>query len=150
EGGEVIVVAAAIYRAMLRGYPRWFRQTFQDDLEQDFEDGSRDAFETGGARALGSFWLCTSADLVVSVTREWLRTPWLPVLIAAATLSLGLFAWTTMHVNHLSHALFWPPRRGADTDRDQLAMLILLIVGTLIPIVGTILGSLWMLLLRRS
>lgn len=139
----------AIYRQAVRLYPHGFWRTFHDELESDFDDGRADALEHGWP-ALCWFWLRAAGDLIVSLIREWLRTPWIPVLIAAASISLTLFSFAAFKVRQWPQHLQWPPRGlQPDSHADSLGMLVLLIVGALIPIVGTILGSMWMLLLQR-
>jgi hypothetical protein len=144
------MAGAAVYRSLIRLYPHTFWRTFHDELEQDFEAGVVEAAEEGPA-AVARFWARVVADLAVSLVREWLRTPWIPVLIAAASLSIGLFALAAFQIRQWPQYRAWPaPDGSALTRSESLHLLIVMIVGVLIPIVGTIFGSLWMLLLRRS
>jgi hypothetical protein len=146
----VIALGAAIYRSLLRLYPHAFRRAFQDELEYDFDDGSRDAVAVGGRPALVKHWARAARDLAVSLCREWLKTPWIPVLVVAATVSLSLFGYAAFQMRRWPQHAYWPAWRAPDAPADSLELLVLMAVGVLIPIAGTILGSLWMLLLRRS
>lgn len=138
-----------IYRRLLRLYPREFLRTFGDELEMDFEQESREARAGGGVPALVGFWMRAGVDLARSLVREWLRTPWIPVLIAAGAVTFAIFATVASKVGQWQQYRYWPAHRAIESDADTL-MIELLVIGALIPIVGTILGSLWMLLLRRS
>jgi hypothetical protein len=138
----------AIYRRLIRLYPHGFWRTFHDELERDFEDASTEA-RGEGTGALVRFWASAATDLMLSLGREWVRTPWIPVLCAAATLSIGLFAYTASKIRRWPHTA-WPASLGVDSDADSLQLIVVMVVGVLIPIVGTILGSLWALLLRSN
>jgi len=138
----------AVYRTLIRLYPHGFWRTFHDELERDFEDAAAEA-RLEGTGALVRFWASAAGDLLLSLGREWLRTPWIPVLCAAAMLSVGLFAYTAFKIRRWPHAA-WPEPRGIDSEADSLQLIVIMVVGVLIPIVGTILGSLWTLLLRSN
>lgn len=145
----MIGAAATIHRAFLHLYPHAFRQSFQTDLEHDFEDGYRDAARDGSLR-IAVFLMRTATDLLASLVREWLRTPWIPVWLAAGSLSIGLFAFAAFKIRQWPQYAAWPAWRDVESRSDSIQLIVLMTVGVLIPIAGTILGSLWMLLLRRS
>ena len=144
------MTGSSLYPTLIRLYPHAFWRTFHDELEQDFDEGVAEA-QTEGSAALVRFWIRALADLAVSLVREWLRTPWIPVLVAAAALSIGLFALAALQIRQWPQYRTWPaPDGSAMTRSELLRLVIVMVVGVLIPIAGTILGSLWMLLLRRS
>lgn len=146
----MIALATAIYRRLLHLYPHQFWRTFADDLESDFEDGCREAAASGGA-ALFRFLGRAAGDLVVSLVREWIRTPWIPVLLLAGALTWALFAFTAFKVQQWPRfRVRPPPDASTDPNAGALHLLVLLVVGALIPIAGTILGTLWIQLLCRS
>jgi hypothetical protein len=87
-----------IYRWLLRLYPYDFRRQYQDELEADFEILRQEAIAAGGGRALLTCYRQTAGDLVRSVPREWLRTPWLPVLTAAGIIAVLLFYYVVGRV----------------------------------------------------
>lgn len=141
----------AIYRRLVGCYPHAFQRAFRDELESDFEDGSRDAYEAGGARALLRYWAGVVVDLAVSLAREWLRTPWPVVLVLASTLALALFAYTAFKVQQWPQHHLWPARNvGPSSKAEDLHTIVVLVVGALIPIAGTIVGSVWMRLVGRA
>lgn len=142
----MMALAAAIYRTCIRLYPHAFWRAFHEELEDDFADGWRDARDTGRG-ALVRLCLSTAADFAVSLVREWLRTPWLPVLLIAGAASFAIFAFTAERVARFPVPI--PSGPPADGNGEALKLIVLLVIGTLIPIVGAIFGSLWPLLLRR-
>jgi hypothetical protein len=85
------------YRWLVSLYPYEFRQTYRDELEADFEDARREA-KASGSVALARLWLRVIADLMVSLPREWLRTPWLAVLTVAAIAAALVFYYVVGRV----------------------------------------------------
>ena len=77
-GARVARGAEALYRALLRAYPRAFRERFADEMALVFRDATRAALEAGGLRRLIALWLRFLFDLLVSVARERLaaHTRW--------------------------------------------------------------------------
>ena len=145
----MIVLAAAIYRRLLHLYPHQFWRAFAADLESDFEDGCGEA-AASGRTVLVRFLARAAGDFVVSLAREWIRTPWIPVLALAGALTWLLFAYTAFKVQQWPRLRVWPaPAASSDPNGDALHLLVLLVVGALIPIAGTILGSLCIQLLHR-
>ena len=139
----------AIYTALILLYPHAFWRTFHEELEDDFEEGSVEAREAGPA-AVWKFRLRTAGDLAVSLLREWLRTPWIPVLITSASISMGLFAFAAFKVRQWPQYASWPVHREFVGRSDSLRVIVVMTIGVLIPIIGTILASLWMILLQRT
>ena len=80
-----------IYRALLRLYPAEFRQKYGDELEADFVTMCNEARNDGGRAAVMTCWLRAAGDVAHSAPREWLRTPWIPVLVTAACVASGIF-----------------------------------------------------------
>ena len=144
----MIDCAAAIYRTLIRLYPHGFWRTFHDELENDFADGSREAGDAGGV-TLPLFWARALADLIRSLVREWLRTPWLLVLIVAAVLSVTIFSLTALQVARLPALLSRRVRAGGDPNAEALKAIVVLTAGALIPIAAAILASLWATAVRR-
>ncbi len=144
----MIGFAAAMYRTVIRLYPSGFWREFHEELEDDFADGSREALDSGRP-VLAIFWLRALGDLCRSLAREWLRTPWLPVLIVAGALSITMFTFTALEVSRWPPPVFRRVRAQTDPDSESLKAIIVMTVGVLIPIVGAILGSLWTMQLRR-
>ncbi|MCC7124343.1 MAG: hypothetical protein IT178_05810 [Acidobacteria bacterium] len=123
---------------MLRLYPQPFYGQYADDLEADFEDASRDALAERGIFGLMWAWLRAWRDMPVSLVREWCRTPW-PIVSMAAVLvaSFVLFsaivrAYVPLQRYRARVASGVPP----PPDSPELLYLMLLMV--LIP-VGSIL-----------
>jgi hypothetical protein len=141
--------SAAIYRTLICLYPHGFWRAFHDELEADFADGSREACEAGGA-ALPLFWIRALADLGTSLVREWLRTPWLPVLLAAASLSVTMFGFTGLQMARWPALLFKRVGRGGDPNTESLKTIVVLTVGALIPIAFAIFASSWAMHVRRK
>lgn len=55
-----------VYRALLRVYPRAFRDEYADPIAQLFNDRLRDANRLGGRRAVAAFWAVAAGDLVTN------------------------------------------------------------------------------------
>jgi hypothetical protein len=146
----VIRCAAAIYRRLIGLYPDAFRRTFGDELEGDFEDGSREAYEAGGVPALLRYGFGVAIDLAVSLAREWLRTPWPVVIVLASALAFSLFAYTAFKVRQWPQSPVWPARSTGPSNAEDLHAVVVLAIGAFIPIAGTIVGSVWMRLVGRS
>jgi len=142
----MIAYAAAAYRTLVRLYPHAFWREFHDELEDDFADGWREALCDGGVVAVARFGAHTAADFAVSLVREWLRTPWLPVLMVAAAVSFALFGYTALTVSHMTVPL---PASFPTERSDALKAVIVMAIGALIPIAGTILGTLFTMVVRR-
>jgi hypothetical protein len=141
--------ASAIYRTLIHLYPYAFWRTFHDELEDDFADGSREAGD-GGGLALSAFWIRTLADLATSLLREWLRTPWPPVLLAAAVLSVTMFGFTGLQMRRWPALLFKRVGGGGDPNTESLKTIVVLAIGALIPIAVAIVASAWAMHVRRK
>lgn len=87
-----------VYRWLLRLYPSDFRRLYQQELEADFDASCREARDSGDRRALLRCYLDTAVDLATSVPREWLRTPWLASLGAAAIVASAVFYYVVIRV----------------------------------------------------
>ena len=86
------------YRWLLRFYPHDFRRQYQDELEADFEALCADARESGRRMALVGCYVYALGDLAISIPREWLRTPWLAAVSAAALVASGVFYYVVIRV----------------------------------------------------
>ena len=67
---RVARAAEALYRVLLRAYPRAFRERFAEEMALAFRDAARAALEAGGLRRLVALWFRFLFDLLVSVARE--------------------------------------------------------------------------------
>jgi hypothetical protein len=131
-----------MYRWLLRLYPYDFRRQYQDELETDFETACQEASASGGRPALAACCLQAVADLAVSLPREWLRTPWIPILMAAATIASGVFYYVVIRVYRAGSfansvgAIAWRPI----ADPPESPALLLLMAGmVLVPAVAMVL-----------
>ena len=120
------------YRWLLTLYPHEFRQTFGDELEADFAEARREA-AAGGPVALARLWIGVLADLIISVPRQWLRTPWLAVLSAAALVASAVFYYV---VGRVYQARSFAAAAATPESPQLLALMGLMV---LIPIVAVIL-----------
>ena len=134
-----------IYRMLLRLYPQTFLRTFGDELELDFEEGTREA-AAAGIGSLLVFWVRTGADFVRSLAREWLRTPWIPVMLVAGAATIAVFNYIAYEFRRL--APYVPPPREPGAAVMTLQLIAVMTVGVLVPIVGTIFGSIWIFVWR--
>ena len=69
SNGPLLYTSLRLYRLLLRVYPRRFRQSYQDQMEQAFLDLWRDAVQEG-RMAFCSLWIVTMQDLLCSLFRE--------------------------------------------------------------------------------
>ncbi len=125
-------VASALYRALLHLYPYDFRRAYADELAADFAAFSAEAFASGGSPALLRWWARSAADLSMSVPRQWLRTPWLPVLCVAGIVASLVFADVFVR----GKRAFSSVSQSRAHDSPQLLLLMALMV--LIPVAMTI------------
>jgi putative ABC transport system permease protein len=65
--------STAVYRTLLRAYPRWFRERHEADLLHVFEAEHAEP-RYAGLLGLAGFWIHIAADLCVSATRVRRRT----------------------------------------------------------------------------
>ena len=133
----VVGLAAACYRGVVRLYPQVFWRSYHDELEGDFEEASGEALDAGGWRELLRCSIGIAGDL--SLTREWLRTPWPPAwVVAAAAATLAVAAC----IGRLHEPLHTYPATmvasGTETPRDSPELTTLLLVMALIPVVGVL------------
>jgi hypothetical protein len=132
-----------IYRTLLRLYPREFRHRYADELEADFAALSREARQSGRSYARLRCWGYALADLLVSIPREWLRTPWVPVLGVAASVASGVFYYVVGRIYEV--------RSFASETQPPESPELLLLMGLMatVPIVATILVGLALRFHRR-
>jgi hypothetical protein len=126
----------ALYRCVLRLYPRSFQDRFADELEEAFHEMSRDAWRGGGAGALRRWWLDAAIDAIRSLVREWLETPWLPIAIVSALIAAGVF-WASVGRSQIPLRAFRSRVvPGAPSPPDSPALLLLMVLMVLIPVAG--------------
>ena len=128
----------AIYRGALRLYPRAFQTRFADELEEDFHAMSQDAWAGGGAGALLRWWYDAAIDLIRSLAREWLETPWIPVAIVSALIAVGV-VWASVGRAQLPLRAFRSRVvPGAPPPPESPALLLLMALMVLIPVGGVL------------
>ena len=126
----------ALYRCVLRLYPRGFRDRFADELEEAFHAMSRDAWSSGGGAALMRWWYEAAIDAIRSLAREWLETPWIPIAIVSALIAIGVF-WASVGRTQIPLRAFRSRVvPGAPPPPDSPALLLLMVLMVLIPVAG--------------
>jgi hypothetical protein len=135
-----------MYRAALYLCPPEFRREFSDEIVRVFEDARREIAGADARESLWAFRARIAADLAATIVRQWLRTGWPYIALAAIAspviviaLVTGLFTLAAARV----------PRVEADNDVMVLALLSATVV---LLIAGTIILTLWFtrpLLYRR-
>jgi hypothetical protein len=129
----------AIYCCVLRLYPRAFEARFADELEEDFHAMSQDAYAEGGRVALTRWWCDAAVDVIRSLTREWMETPWIPISIVSALIAAGVF-WASVGRAQLPlRAVRSRVVPGAPPPADSPALLLLMGLMVLVPVAGVLL-----------
>jgi len=64
--GRQCSVAERVYRAMLRGYGRRFREHYGQQMMETFRQGQKESCQSGGLKGLVRFWLFILRDWVGS------------------------------------------------------------------------------------
>jgi hypothetical protein len=128
-----------VYCCLLRLYPREFQGRYTEELENDFLVLSLDAWQQGGSAALARWWTTAAVDTGRSLCAQWLRTPWVPMLIVAACVAAGVF-WGVIGRAQLPLRAF---RRVVvpmtpEPPPDSPALLLLMALMVLIPIAGVL------------
>jgi hypothetical protein len=131
----MVAIAALVdrlYRTLLWLYPAGFRAQHAGEMALDFADGSDDARLSSGWRGLLAHWYLALADLAVTIVQQWLRTFW-PVVgaLSMAVTMLGFVA----ALRFLPQEAFVLP---VDPRQHELALLLLILLGVLIPIFGVV------------
>jgi len=67
---RALAASQRLYALLLRAYPAAFRAGFGEEMRLLFGDSCRDAWGSGGARALAALWTGTLLDFVTSCLRE--------------------------------------------------------------------------------
>lgn len=88
EGGRVPGRSERVYRALLKVYPRAFREEYGAQMEQLFGDVCRREENRAGMGGLVALWMRTVADLVVSAAVERGRTV-APALTSSGMIRFG-------------------------------------------------------------
>jgi hypothetical protein len=65
-----VALSFCLYRALLRAYPRRFRQQYREEMALVFRDACRQAHQEEGCRGLVRVWRRGLADLVANVPKE--------------------------------------------------------------------------------
>jgi hypothetical protein len=131
---RAIRVGSSIYRCVLRLYPHAFEARFAEELEDDFLSMSQDAWRDGGAAALCRWWMDAAIDVVRSLGREWVRTPWIPIGIVSALVAAGVF-WAAMGRAQLPLRVFRSKAvSNAPPPPESAALVLLMGLMVLIPV----------------
>lgn len=116
-----------LYRLLLRLYPQEFRRRYEAELEADLADALEEAAAGGrGARLACYGHACL--DLVRSIPREWLRTPWLAAAGVALVTACAVFYGVVMRV-HLVLA-----RRADQQPPESAAIFEVMAAMVLLPV----------------
>jgi hypothetical protein len=138
RAARLSAIGSTCYRLALHLYPQPFYQQYADDLEADFREASDERLAASGLGGLAAAWLSAFGDLPVSLAREWLRTPWPPVLLAAATIAgFVLYSSVFRAYGPLEHYR----RRvaaGGPPPADSPQLLILMALMVLVPVAGIV------------
>jgi hypothetical protein len=128
---------ARCYRAALFLCPPAFRREFSEEILRVFDEARQEALAPARGSGLWSFRARMSADLVVTIARQWRRTGW-PIMVPLAMLYplAASSALATLWRRIPFHGL----RGTADAD---ILMLELLAAVVLLIIAGTIILTLW-------
>ena len=136
---HAIDVAAAAYTALLRLYPRGFREEFGASMAEDFRETSQEIASVEGPRGLILQWIRATGDLLVSLVCQWGRLPlwWITLLAAgAATLTLKATLLLPLHVFHVRSA----------TPDEEGTLLFLIVLTALFPVFAVVTFSWWFLM----
>jgi hypothetical protein len=126
-----------VYHWLLRLYPYDFRRQYQDELEADFEIARQEAMASGGRTALVTCYMHAAADLALTLPREWLRTPWIPVLMAAVTIASGVFYYVVIRVyraGSFENSVGAIAGRPIENPPESPALLLLMAAMVLVPV----------------
>lgn len=128
----VVALVDRIYRTLILLYPASFRTQHGGEMALDFADAARDAHRTEGWRGLSAHWARSLADLIVTIVQQWLATFWPTIgLLSMAVTVLGFSA-------ALRFVPDGPFAFRVDPLQEELAILLLLLLGALIPIFGVV------------
>ena len=141
-----VTMAAGIYRALLRLYPGQFQKEFAADMALDFADASDEAWERSGWVGMVAVWSRVAADLMSSLTLQWVRTG-VPLLALLAMTGAVLSASAALQVTPKFPFAF----QLAEAD-EELGVLIILAATVFLIIAATIIFSFCFLrpLLRKN
>ena len=132
-------VAAVVYRTVLRLYPLRFQEEFASDMALDFADASDEAWMQRHWTGLLAVWCRSAADVVRSLTRQWMRTrlPVVALISGVIALSTAVLAQTVV-----PRGPFLAQVRPNDRE---LVILILLTACVVLVIASTIIFTQWFL-----
>lgn len=140
----LIALAARVYGAALRLYPRAFYHEFGGSMAEDFVELSHEVAEKNGTAGLAVQWILSTADLAISVVYQRIRLPetWMG-LTAIGCAAVSLQAVLLMPMGALD------VRVPAGTEEELL--LFVMMLTALFPIVAVIVFAWWFLppMMRR-
>lgn len=128
----VIALVDRVYRSLLALYPAAFRLQHGNEMALDFADAAASARHAAGWRGLLAHWGRALIDLAVTIAQQWLRTFW-PII--------GLLSMITTLVGFSAALRFIPSapyQMVVRPEQQELALLLMLLVGALIPIFGVV------------
>ena len=135
-----------MYRAALYLCPPDFRREFSEEIARVFEEARGEIAAAAGGESLWTFRARMAADLAATLIRQWSRTGWPYITVAAIGSPVMVIAFVT-GVFKLASARV--PRVDEGNDVMMLALLSATVV---LLIAGTIILTLWFtrpLLYRR-
>jgi hypothetical protein len=140
-------VADVVYRAVLRLYPLRFQEEFASDMALDFADASDEAWMRRQWTGLLAVWLRSAADIVRSLTLQWMRTrlPFVALLSGLVALSTAAIAQTVVPRG--------PFLAQVKPNDRELVILMLMAACVVLVIASTIIFTQWFLrplLYRRA
>ncbi len=143
---DVRAAGTLVYRGALFLYPPAFRRDFGPDMVRDFTDASHEAWTAAGRTGLALLWHQVALDLLLTASRQWLRTG-LPLLAVLSILpAIGAASAIARLLAHTATPLHVQP------EHQETFTLMLLIASVLLIIAATIVFTLWFtrpLLYRR-
>ena len=140
-------IGDVVYRAVLRLYPFRFQEDFAADMALDFADASDEAWMRRQWTGLLEVWVRSAADVVCSLTRQWMRTrlPLVALIAGLVALSTAAIAQTIVPRG--------PFLAQVQPHDRELVILILLAACVVLVIASTIIFTQWFLrplLYRRA
>ncbi|MEP7305096.1 MAG: hypothetical protein ABJA98_06225 [Acidobacteriota bacterium] len=125
------------YQAALYLCPPAFRREFSQEIVRVFHEARHDTQVASPRGGLCAFWARMSADLAVTIVRQWLRTAW-PFIVVISMLYPLMAASAIAKFWRRASALL--PRATADAD---VILLVLLTAVVIVVIAATIILTLW-------
>lgn len=133
---RLIAAGCASYRLALRLYPDGFRRAYADELEADFAEASHDGYRASGRAGVLAAWSNAWRDLPGSLVREWCRTPWPAVAIAAAAIAGVVVLVSVVRAQIPLQRYRARVASNVPPPPDSPELLFLLVVMVLVPVIS--------------